>query len=411
MNNCSKAEKGGESKGPLAGIQVLDFTHVISGPYSTQILADLGASVIKVEGVEKGDVGRDMAPAKNGMSHYFATFNRNKRSIAVDLKSAQGQVVARQLVERADVIVENFAPGVIDKLGLGYEAAKTINPAVVYCSISGFGQIGPLAHKRSLDLVAQAYAGIMSTNGTADAPPLKVGVPIGDTSASLFAVIGIVSALFERRTTGLGRYLDIAMYDSLLALLGNHGGYFHFTGTQAQRAGSGHYFSVPYGTFDAADKPIVIAVMTDASWIGLCAALGVPALGHDPRYATVGARAENRDALHREICPLIRAQASQDLLEKLEAHNVPHAPVNTVGDALQHAHTEARNMVLRLEHAQYGPVSVTSLPLNGVMRSAHAAPPLRGEHTSDVLLELGHSQADIDALVRQSAVGTLVSSQ
>ncbi len=347
-----------------------------------------------------------MAPIKSEMSHYFAAFNRNKRSIAIDLKSSDSRAVIELLIKRADVVVENFAPGVMDRLGLGYERVKALNPAVIFCSISGFGQIGPLAHKRSLDLVAQAYAGIMSTNGTVDAPPLKVGIPIGDTSASLFAAVGIISALFERSVSGEGRYLDIAMYDSLLALLANHGGYFHFTGIPPERVGSAHYFSVPYGTFECADMPVVIAIMTDASWRGLCVALGIKELSDDERFASAAARAKNREAIHQMICPIIRAYNSRDLLELLEEHNVPHAPVNTIEQAFAEEHTSAREMVLELEHEQYGPISVTSLPLKGLMRNKHTAPPLHGEHTVDVLLELGLSQVEIDELLSRSVVAS-----
>jgi len=388
---------------PLNGCRVVDFTHVISGPFTTQILADLGADVTKIEDMGSGDVGRGMQPSQEGMSHYFACFNRNKRSIALNLKSQAGHEVAMRLIRDADVLVENFAPGVIGRLGFSYEAVRVINPSIVYCSISGFGQTGPLAHKRSLDLVAQAYAGIMSTNGTADGPPLKVGVPIGDTGSSLFAAIGIISAMYDRKTTGAGRYLDVAMYDGLLALLANHGGYYHFTGTQPQRVGSAHYFSVPYGTFPTADGEVVIAVFTDASWAGLCQALEIPQLGQDPRFATGNARSTHRDALHEQICPLIRQLTSADLQQRLESHNVPCAPVNDVACAMRAPHTQARGMVMELTHPVYGTVPVTSLPIPSVMRQDHRAPPLHGEHTVQVLGELGYTDAQIDAIRREMA--------
>lgn len=386
---------------PLSGIRVVDFTHVISGPFTTQILADLGADVVKVEGLDGGDIGRAMGPSQGGMSHYFAAFNRNKRSVVLNLKSEAGSRIARELVQGADVVVENFAPGVIERLGLGYDAVKAANPAVVYCSVSGFGQSGPLAQKRSLDLVAQAYAGIMSTNGTADGPPLKVGVPIGDTCASLFATIAILSALYQRKESGAGRFIDVAMFDSLLTLLGNHGSYHHFTGTQPERVGSGHYFSVPYGTYDAADGQVVVAVFTDASWAGLCNALGVSELAQDERFRTPGGRSENREALHATICPLLRELPSARLIEKLEQHNVPCAPVHDISGAVQEKHTRARNMLLDLAHPAYGAITATSLPIAAVMRESHTPPPLHGEHTAEVLRELGRSQAEIDALLEE----------
>ncbi|GAA4326039.1 CaiB/BaiF CoA-transferase family protein [Pigmentiphaga soli] len=384
---------------PLHGIRVVDFTHVIAGPFATQVLGDLGASVVKIEGIDRGDIGRDMAPMKNGQSHYFVTFNRNKRSIALDLKSAAGRNVALALLRDADVVIENFAPGVMRRLGLGYEDVRAINPAAVYCSISGFGQTGPLAHKRSLDLIAQAYSGIMSANGTADAAPLKIGVPIGDTASSLFAAIGILAALHRRRDTGAGQFIDVAMYDSLLTLLANHGGYFNATGRQPERAGSGHYFTVPYGTFEAADGEIAIAVMTDANWAGLCQALGLDELGADPALRTLQGRAAQRERVYAAVRPAIARLAVAELVERLGAADVPCAPVNDIGAALEHPHTAARDMLLHLEHPRYGAIRATSMPLRDVMRERHQAPPLRGEHTAEVLRELGLAPSDIAALL------------
>ncbi len=389
------------AEGPLRGIRVVDFTHVISGPFASQTLGDLGASVIKIEGVEHGDVGRDMGPDKNGQSHYFVAFNRNKRSIALDLKSDAGRQVALALLAKADVVIENFAPGAIGRLGLGYDVVKAANPSVVYCSISGFGQTGPLAHKRSFDLIAQAYSGIMSTNGEPGEPPVKVGVPIGDTASSLFAVIGILAALFERKQTGAGRFIDVAMYDSLLTLLANYGGYFNATGEQPGRTGSGHYFTVPYGTFEAADGDIAITVMTDANWSGLCLALGLDDLGADPSLRSLHGRSADRVRIYGTLGPVLKQHTVAGLVELLGKADVPCAPVNDIGSALGHAHTAARGMLLDLEHASYGHIQATSLPLRSVMRATHTAPPLRGEHTAEVLRGLGMTEEKIIELLAQ----------
>jgi len=379
--------------GALAGIRVVDFTHVLSGPLATQTLADLGADVIKVEDMHEGDVARSLAPhthgTTQGMSHHFAAFNRNKRSIRLDLKSDQGQQVARELVRRADVMMENFSPGVIDKLGLGYDACQAINPRLVYCSISGFGQSGPWAHKRSLDLVAQAYSGVMSTNGTADGPPLKVGVPMGDTSASMYATVAVVAALFERHTTGQGKRIDVGMFDSLLASLANLAGYYHTTGTQPERVGSGHYVTTPYGAFEVADGEVIVAVYTDAAWRGLCDALAMPQYANDPRFATGAARGANRPAVHAIICPLLKRMSRAAALELMEAHGVPCAPINSIAQAFENPHTRHRDMLLTLRHPAYGEVKVTGSPLRDVIRTSHTAPPTHGEHTAEILAELG----------------------
>lgn len=384
---------------PLAGIRVADFTHVISGPFCAQILGDLGADVTKIEGTERGDVGRDITPAKNGQSHYFTAFNRNKRSIALDLKSVGGRQAALELVRQADVLIENFAPGVIDRLGFGYAAVKELNPAIVYCSISGFGQTGPLAKKRSLDLVAQAYSGMMSTNGMADGPPLRIGVPIGDTSASLFASIGILAALYRRRTTGAGEYLDIGMFDCLLSLLANYGGHVRTTGAQPERSGSLHYYTVPYGAFDAADGQVIIAAMTDTNWRQLCTALGLGALAGDARLATGPGRALHRDEIHAVLMPLLRRHTVTELVERLDAADVPCAPVNDIVAAMRLPHAQARGMHLDLAHPAYGALTATATPLGALTRRSNAAPPLRGEHTVAVLRELGLTEQAIEALL------------
>ncbi len=382
-------------EGPLKNVRVIDFTHVISGPFSTQILADLGAEVVKIEDTGAGDVARALVPLKNGLSHHFAAFNRNKRSVALDLKSADGREVAQRLLERADVLVENFSPGVMERLGFGPDTCRAINPGLIYTSISGFGRTGPLAHKRSLDLVAQAYSGVMSTNGTADGPPLKLGVPMGDTAASLFATIAITSALLERRDTGKGKYIDIAMFDSLLPLLANLAGHQHMTGGQPPRVGSAHYFTVPYGAFEADDGSVVIAAYTPAAWTGFCEALELPGLVSDPRFALTTARSENRQQLFDIVCPRLRQRKVAEVLELMDAHNVPCAPIHDIGQAFAEPHTAARSMVLDLEHPVYGKLQTTSLPLKDVMRVQHTAPPLHGEHTAEVMRELGFDEARI----------------
>lgn len=393
----------GAGRLPLEGIQVVDFTHVIAGPLCTQMLGDLGATVTKIESVEGGDVGRDMAPRKNGQSHYFVAFNRNKRSVALNLKTEAGKAAARALIERADVVIENFAPGVIGRLGFGYEQVRAINPRVVFCSISGFGQSGPLADKRSMDMVAQAYSGVMSTNGTADGPPLKVGIPIGDTSASLFSAMGILAALYRRRDTGQGEYLDIGMYDCLLSQLANYGGHVLAMGTQPERTGSGHYFTVPYGSFEAADGEIVIAVMTNVNWLRLCETLGLSGLHDEQRYRSLEGRAQYRDEIYAVLKPELRKHKVADLLERFGAAEVACAPVNDIAAALDHPHTAARGMRLQMQHADYGALEAVSLPFRALTRAENSAPPLHGEHTAEVLRELGLPDDTVAEMLKSGA--------
>ena len=391
---------------PLDGVTIVDFSHFIAGPFATQILADLGASVIKIENIKGGESGRYAAPSVGGQSHYFLSFNRNKQSVALNLKDPRGKEIALKLIKDADVVVENFAVGVMDRLGFGYDAMMKLNRDLIYCSVSGFGQSGPLAEKRSYDLIAQAYSGVMSVNGERDSPPLKVGIPIGDTTAGLFSAISILSALLQRKAGGVGKHLDISMYDGLLAMLANHGGHYLASGEQAEKWGSQHYISVPNGVFPVKGGFIAIAAVSDLHWQKLCVALGMTQFSNDPLYVDGPERAKNRDTLEVHLRDHLSQLTVADAVEILDQAEVPCGPVQSISEALEHPYTQARDMVLNLTHPVYGDARVTGSPLGpALVRKNSTAPPLLGENTKHILVELGYNQNEIAELMRDSVIG------
>jgi len=390
---------------PLEGLCIVDFSHFIAGPFTTQILADLGASVIKIENLKGGESGRYGPPFVDGQSHYFLSFNRNKQSVALNLKDPRGKKIAIRLIKQADVLVENFAVGVMGRLGFGHKAMTKLNPNLIYCSVSGFGQSGPLAEKRSYDLIAQAYSGVMSANGERGSSPLKIGIPIGDTTAGLYATISILSALLQRKATGAGQRLDISMYDGLLAMLANHGGYYLASGEQAEKWGSQHYISVPNGVFPVKDGFIAIAAVSDLHWQKLCKALGMPQLSTDPLYAGGLDRAKNRGTLETHLLDHLAEVSVVQAVEILDAAEVPCGPVQSIGEALEHPHIQSRGMLLDLNHPAYGALRVTGSPLGpNLVRHNPSAPPLLGENTKEILASLGYDEQDITQLMEDGVI-------
>jgi len=271
---------------PLEGIRVLDFSRILSGPMGTMVLADLGAHVIKVEDLEGSDVTRHNPPYVNGESHYFLSLNRNKESLSIDLKKPEGRAIALALVEQSDVVVENFRPGVADRIGLGYQALSALNPGLVYCSVSGFGQTGPLRDKTAYDLVIQAMTGAMAVTGEPDRPPVKMGLPLADELSAMFSVIGILAALQKRARTGRGSYLDVSMFDVGVSLLSYMANIYFATGESARRLGSRHPTIYPYNAFQTRDGHIVVAAFTQAFWRKFCKAVGRDDLPADSRFVT-----------------------------------------------------------------------------------------------------------------------------
>ena len=376
--------------GPLNGTRVLDLTRVLAGPFATQLLVDLGAEVVKVERPGDGDETRHLPPLRDGESHYFLSVNRGKRSVVIDLKRPEGRDLVLALAAVSDVLIENFRPGVIARLGLDYGRVSAVNPALVYCSISAFGQTGPLAERSAFDIAMQAMGGGMSVTGEPDGPPLRSGLPMADLGTGLFAAIGILAAVVERQRTGRGQLVDVAMFDAMAGLLTQHAGRYFMTGESTGRHGNGHPAVVPYGTYPAADGDIVIANLGERFWPKIARAIGRPELAGDPRFQTNADRLRHRDELDALIAAETRRLPVAEWEALFEAGDVPHAPVLSVGQVLEHPQARARGMVAEVEHALLGRIRTTGRPIT---LPAHPDPapepaPLLGQHTDEVLREL-----------------------
>jgi CoA:oxalate CoA-transferase len=332
--------------GPLDGLLVVDFSRVLAGPFATMMLADLGARVVKVEKPDAGDDSRTYGPFLDGRSLYFARVNRGKESIALDLRDPADRSVALALVARADVLVENYRPGVMDRLGLGPAQVLGQNPRLVYCSISGFGHSGPWSRRPAYDAVVQGMSGLMTITGAADGPPVKPGAPVADLSAGLYAFGGITSALLGRNATGRGTHLDIAMYDATVSLLEGAALAWLATGIEPGRIGNAHFAIAPFDTYACADRDITICAANDLLFGALCAALGLPALLADSRFATNACRHEDRAALKGELEAVLRTRPASHWLTVLEAAGVPCGPISSVAEAVGSEQSRVRQMTV-----------------------------------------------------------------
>lgn len=332
----------GRVAGPLSDLLVVDFSRVLAGPFATMMLADLGARVIKVERPDGGDDSRTYGPFLEGRSLYFARVNRGKESIALSLKDPADLAVARDLVARADVVVENFRPGVMARLGLGPEQALQLNPSLVYCSISGFGHSGPWSSRPAYDAVVQGMSGIMAITGAADGPPVKPGSPVADLSAGLYAFGGICAAL----RGGVGTHLDVAMYDATVSLLEGAALAWLATGEEPGRIGNAHFSIAPFDTFRCADRDITVCAANDLLFGALAAALGLPGLLTDPRFTTNALRHHHRAELKAIVEDVLRGQPAAHWLSVLEGAGVPSGPISDVADAVGSEQSKARNMVV-----------------------------------------------------------------
>jgi CoA:oxalate CoA-transferase len=362
---------------PLAGVTVVDLTRVLAGPYCTLLLANLGARVVKVERPPAGDDVRAVGPFVGGKSLYFAALNYGKESIALDLQGAEDRAVFEDLLGAADVLVENFRPGVLDRLGYGWTALHARWPRLVYAAVSGFGQTGPLRDRPAFDMVVQAMGGILSLTGYPDQPPARVGVSIGDIAAALFLAVGITSALLRRKDTGEGTMIDVAMLDCQLAILENALTTHLVTGAVPGRLGTRHPNIAPFQAFATRDRPIVVCAGHDDQFDALCAAVGRPELVHDPRFRTPDTRREHADALEAELGPVLRTRTAAEWLAVLERAGVPCSPVNTVAEAVRNPQAEARAMVVGIPDPAIGTLFVAGNPvkLSGVPEPDARRPP------------------------------------
>lgn len=393
--------------GPLAGVKVLDFSRILSGPYASMVLADLGAEVIKIEPIEKGDETRNFPPFQGNLSHYYVALNRSKQSIALDLKSAEGTNIAKRLAAQSDIVLENFRPGVMDRLGLGYDVLRADNPGLIYCSISGFGKGSPHENKPAFDIVAQALSGVMSVNCEPGQAPNKLGIPLGDMAGSIFSLFGLLAALHERNATGRGRHVEVAMLDSLIAMQGYLSQIYFVTGQSPEPVGTQHPSIVPYGSFPTADGHVIVACLTERFWHNFARCLGHPELIEDARFALYENRLANREALSKIIYARMTQDSSEYWLKRLNAYDVPSAPILSIGASLEQQHVQDRGLIEEVEHPTEGALKVVRGPIRFDNQGPDPSTPpsLLGEDTATILTRrLGFTPGEIADLSARGVV-------
>ena len=370
---------------PLTGLRVIDFTRVLAGPMCTMLLGDMGAEIIKIEDPAYGDDTRGWAPFVGGWSTYFLSVNRNKKSVSVDLKSEEGRTLLDDLIKSADVLVENFRPGTLERLGFGPDRARSLNERLIYCSISGYGTTGPRRDLPGYDMVIQGESGLMDVTGFPETGPTKVGVAITDCIAALYAVQGILLAHISRSQTGKGQFLDLALLDSAVSVLGLPAGIVAATGSSPGRLGNEHPSLAPYGPYPARDGHVIVAVANPRLWSRFCTAMSVGHLEHDPRFATNDARLSNRAALNDAIRALFADQMVDSIIDRLSSAGVPCGRVRTIEEVLDDPQLAARQMLVGIPTSE-GTVKMPGNPikLSDIAALASVAPPALGEHTDEI---------------------------
>src|SRR5688572_2927130 len=392
--------------GPLAGVKVLELAQIMAGPTCGMLLADLGADVIKVERVPGGDDTRHMnRPSVNGESAAFMAMNRNKRGIALNLKLPAAQDALKRMVVHADVVTENYRKGTMEKLGLGYESLKKINPALIYCSISGFGRSGPYADRGGYDLIAQGMSGLMATTGEAGRPPVKHGAPTCDINAGMLGALGVVAAYVHRLRTGEGQLVDTSLYEAGIHQTFWHSAIYFATGESLGPSGSAHILSAPYQAFRAADGWLTIGGANQGNWERLVRVLGAPEWIEDARFRTNADRMSNLPALVAAMNERLKTRPVREWIAVLDREGVPCGPINSIAEMADDPQALARDMIVELEHPKAGRTRALGLPikLSASPGKVSRPAPLFGQHTREVLAELGFSGSEIDALVAAGA--------
>jgi crotonobetainyl-CoA:carnitine CoA-transferase CaiB-like acyl-CoA transferase len=388
--------------GPLAGIRVLELARILAGPWAGQILADLGAEVIKVEREGLGDDTRQWGPpfveGKDGQNlggSYYHSCNRGKRSLALDFETERGRRIVHKLAMRSDILIENFKLGGLKKFGLDYESLSKENPRLIYCSITGFGQTGPYAHRAGYDLIIQGMGGIMSITGEPERQPMRLGVAFADVFTGVYSAVGVLAALQERERTGRGSYVDMSLFDTMAGVLANQAQSYLVSGQAPNRMGNAHPTVVPYQVFPTSDGHMIIAVGNDGQYAKFCNILGVPEMAHDPLYKTNGDRVVNRGTLIPRLMELTAQRTRADLLEKCEAAGVPAGPINTIDEVFRDPQIVARGMQIapKSDLAKGGVISGVRTPIvvNGQPMASDLAPPDIGQHTQEILREIGEA--------------------
>lgn len=394
-----------ENKGPLADIRVIDLTQAMAGPMATMTLGDLGAEVIKIE-PPSGDQTRSWAPPYiSGMSSYFLSANRNKKSIVLDLKTQDGKDILEKMITSADVLIENFRPGTMERLGLSYDKVHEINRRIIYCSLSGYGQTGPSRDWPGYDLTVLAYSGLLSLNAEEGRPPIKFGVPIADITAGLFAAISIISAIRDRDHGGSGQFIDMSMLDANFSILTHQAMAYFATGQNPKHLGSAHASISPYQVFPTSDGYLAMAVGTQKLWIKFCEIMERRDLMENELFTTNVDRVKNRAILAEEITKVFSEYRTEDLFRKLLDSGIPATPINTVEQAVRSPQILERGMISSLE-APYGRIPVLGTPFNmsRTPGSIRLHPPMLGENTAEILRESGYSQKDIESLASRGII-------
>ncbi|MCM3850166.1 CoA transferase [Pseudonocardia sp. DR1-2] len=388
--------------GALDGVRVVDLTRYLSGPTLTMLLADLGADVVKVETLPNGDAARQSGPFTGGESVYYMASNRNKRSVALDLRSEAGAEALRRLISEADVFVENFKPGTVEKMGVGPEAMRELNPRLVYVSLSGFGQRPPGSELAGFDQTAQAMSGLMSVTGTPETGPLRVGIAVADSATGVFGAVGVLSALYERERTGQGTVVEGSLMQSMLTLLSYQAQKYLSLGVTPGQDGNDHPIMFPQGTFKTGDSAMTLACGNEKMWQRLCSALGKAEWEQDPRFASNADRMANRTELRKLIEEVLSGRTTEEWLDSVGAAGVPCGPVLTIPEALEHPITAGLGMVADVDHSALGTMRVLGQSVNvgstdpGWLRRPA---PMLGEHTEEVLTAAGYSPDEIDLMV------------